>query len=67
MLVKTGDIITKSLIDAIVRAELGPGDKLASLERLAKESGTSVLSVREAIQSLSTIGILDIRHGKACT
>jgi GntR family transcriptional regulator, transcriptional repressor for pyruvate dehydrogenase complex len=64
MLVKTGDIITKSLIDAIVRGELGPGDKLASLEQLAKESGTSVLSVREAIQSLSTIGILDIRHGK---
>jgi GntR family transcriptional regulator, transcriptional repressor for pyruvate dehydrogenase complex len=64
LITKTGDIIIKNLIDAIVRGELKPGDRLPSLEILAKQSGTSVLSAREAVQNLSVIGILEICHGK---
>jgi len=64
MMMKAGDIIIKNLIDAIVKEELGPRDKLPSLENLAKKSGTSVLSAREAVQSLSNLGILEICHGR---
>jgi len=64
MVIKAGDIIIKNLIDSIVKEELRPRDKLPSLENLAKESGTSVLSVREAVQSLSNLGILQICHGR---
>jgi GntR family transcriptional repressor for pyruvate dehydrogenase complex len=63
-MMKAGDIIIKNLIDAIVKAELAPGDKLPSMENLAKKSETSVLSVREAVQSLANLGILEICHGK---
>jgi GntR family transcriptional regulator, transcriptional repressor for pyruvate dehydrogenase complex len=64
MVLKAGDIVIKSLIDSIIKGELRPGDKLPSLEHLARKSRTSVLSAREAVQNLETIGILDIRHGK---
>jgi len=64
MVIKAGDIVIKNLIDSIIKGELKPGDKIPSLELLAKRSGTSVLSAREAVQSLETIGILDILHGK---
>jgi GntR family transcriptional regulator, transcriptional repressor for pyruvate dehydrogenase complex len=64
MVIKAGDIVIKNLIDSIIKGELKPGDKLPSLEHLAKNSGTSVLSAREAVQNLETIGILDILHGK---
>jgi GntR family transcriptional regulator, transcriptional repressor for pyruvate dehydrogenase complex len=64
MIIKAGDIVIKYLIDAIVRGDLKPGDRLLSLEHLAKQCGTSVLSAREAVQNLAIIGILDICHGK---
>jgi GntR family transcriptional repressor for pyruvate dehydrogenase complex len=63
-MMKAGDIIIKNLIDAIVKDELAPGDKLPSMENLSKKSETSVLSVREAVQSLANLGILEICHGK---
>jgi|WetSurMetagenome_2_1015567.scaffolds.fasta_scaffold02400_7 GntR family transcriptional regulator, transcriptional repressor for pyruvate dehydrogenase complex len=64
MVIKAGDIVIKNLIDAVIKGELKPGDRLPSLEHLAKKSGTSVLSAREAVQNLAVIGILDICHGK---
>jgi GntR family transcriptional regulator, transcriptional repressor for pyruvate dehydrogenase complex len=63
-MMKTGDFIIKNLIDALVKEELGPGDKLPSMENLAKMSETSILSVREAVQNLATLGILEISHGR---
>jgi GntR family transcriptional regulator, transcriptional repressor for pyruvate dehydrogenase complex len=64
MITRAGDIVTKSLIDSIVRGDFMPGDKLPSLENIAKQNSTSVLSVREAVQGLANLGILDICHGK---
>jgi len=63
-MIKAGDIVIKNILDAFVAGEIKPGDKLPSLENLAKKSGTSVLSVREAVQNLATLGILEICHGK---
>jgi GntR family transcriptional repressor for pyruvate dehydrogenase complex len=63
-MIKAGDIVIKSLIDSIVKGDYKPGDRLPSLGNIAKLSGTSVLSAREAVQSLETLGILEICHGK---
>jgi len=64
MIVKTPDVIAKHLVNAIGRGELGPGDRLPTLVQLASTTGTSVLSVREAIASLAAIGLVEVRHGK---
>ncbi len=54
----------KFLLDLIMKGEVKPGDKLPSTENLAKEIGTSVLSAREAVQSLSAVGLVEISHGR---
>jgi len=41
-----------------------PGDKLPSTENLAKQTGTSVISAREALQNLASIGLVEISHGR---
>jgi GntR family transcriptional repressor for pyruvate dehydrogenase complex len=64
MITRAGDIVIKNLIDSIVRGEFMSGDRLPSLENIAKQTGTSVLSVREAVQGLAALGILEICHGK---
>jgi GntR family transcriptional repressor for pyruvate dehydrogenase complex len=64
MMIKASDAVIRYLIEAIVKGDLKPGDKLPSAETLAKLCGTSVLSAREAVQSLATIGIIEISHGR---
>ena len=64
MLKKACDSVTKLLIEAMGKGELRPGDKLPSAQALAKRGGTSVLSAREAVQNLATIGIVEIIHGR---
>jgi GntR family transcriptional repressor for pyruvate dehydrogenase complex len=61
---KAGGIVIKNFIDAIIKGDFKPGDRLPSLEKLAKQNGMSVVSVREAVQNLAGMGILDICHGK---
>jgi GntR family transcriptional regulator, transcriptional repressor for pyruvate dehydrogenase complex len=64
MMIKASDAVVKYLIEGIVNGSLKPGDKLPSAESQAKLCGTSVLSTREAVQSLATIGIIEISHGR---
>lgn len=64
MMIKASDAVIKYLIEAIAKGELQPGDKLPSAETQAKLCGTSVLSAREAVQSLAAIGIIEISHGR---
>jgi GntR family transcriptional regulator, transcriptional repressor for pyruvate dehydrogenase complex len=64
MMIKASDVVIKYLLEGIVSGDLKPGDKLPSAESLAKLCGTSVLSTREALQSLATIGIIEISHGR---
>lgn len=61
---KRSEIITKNLLNSIARGTIGPGDKLPSIEKLAKTFGTSAISVREALQALDIIGLAEIRQGK---
>jgi GntR family transcriptional repressor for pyruvate dehydrogenase complex len=64
MMIKASDVVIKYLLEGIVSGNLKPGDKLPSAESQAKLCGTSVLSTREALQSLATIGIIEISHGR---
>ncbi|MCX6260612.1 MAG: FCD domain-containing protein [Bacteroidia bacterium] len=64
MIIKPSDIVIRNLLDMIVSGTVKPGDKIPSTERIAKNTGTSVISAREAIQNLATIGIVEIQHGR---
>ena len=64
MNIKRSEIITKNLLNSIARGTIKPGDKLPPIENLAKTFGTSVISVREALQALDIIGLAEIHQGK---
>jgi GntR family transcriptional repressor for pyruvate dehydrogenase complex len=61
---KASDLVVKYIFDAISKNDFADSDKLPSAESLAKLTGTSIVSAREAIQSLSNIGLLKISHGR---
>jgi DNA-binding FadR family transcriptional regulator len=62
--IKSSDLVIKNLLSQIMRGAIQPGDKLPSTEHLAKEMGTSIISAREAIQSLAAIGLVEVSHGR---
>lgn len=57
------DSIVKELTDKIISGELKDGDNLGSQDDLAKSMGVSRASLREALNRLSLMGLIDIRHG----
>ncbi|MBP7527661.1 MAG: FadR family transcriptional regulator, partial [Syntrophorhabdaceae bacterium] len=64
MVRKTSDLVLNNLFDLIMKNEVKPGDKLLPAESMAKEFKISVASTREAVQSLATMGLVDIIHGR---
>lgn len=64
MITKASDVVVRLLLEAINKGELKPGDKVPTTQTLSRLSGTSIISAREAVQSLATIGILEISHGR---
>lgn len=59
--------VHKSVQDAIrqyiVEKELRPGDPMVTEGELARRLGVSRNSVREAVRSLESVGVLESRHG----
>lgn len=55
--------ITRYLISLLLSGKVEPGAKLPSERRLAERLGMSRGTVRQAIQSLDLLGIIDIRPG----
>lgn len=55
--------IAERLRDLIVLQRLEPGDRLPSERDLATRLGVSRTSVRQALASLRSIGLVDVRHG----
>lgn len=49
--------------ELILTRGLGPGDPLPTEAELCEELGVSRSSVREAMRSLATLDIVDVRHG----
>jgi GntR family transcriptional repressor for pyruvate dehydrogenase complex len=55
--------VVEELRDYITRHELEPGAKLPPERVFLDQLGVSRSSLREAIRVLSTIGLIDVRHG----
>ena len=57
------DSIVKELTDKIISGELKDGDNLGSQDDLANSMGVSRASLREALNRLSLMGLIEIKHG----
>ncbi|EGQ1688536.1 FadR family transcriptional regulator [Staphylococcus pseudintermedius] len=55
--------IADILIQQIEEGMLKEGDRLPSIQKLAAEYGVSNASIREALNALRIIGLIDIKHG----
>lgn len=56
--------ITRKLLDYLLSSgDLVPGDRIPSERQLAKDLGVGRSPVREALKSLSVMGMLDVRQG----
>ncbi|PWZ94734.1 FadR family transcriptional regulator, partial [Staphylococcus pseudintermedius] len=55
--------IADILIQQIEEGVLKEGDRLPSIQKLAAEYGVSNASIREALNALRIIGLIDIKHG----
>nr|WP_246062373.1 FadR/GntR family transcriptional regulator [Haloactinospora alba] len=54
---------TERIKTMIADGTLSPGDRLPTERELAGELGVSRSSMREAIRALTTLGVLEVRHG----
>ncbi|HEY1369146.1 MAG TPA: FadR/GntR family transcriptional regulator [Gaiellaceae bacterium] len=57
------DQLTHDLVDMIERERLGPGDRLPSVNALARRFEVAGPTIREALRRLQALGLVDIRHG----
>ncbi|WP_320669468.1 FadR/GntR family transcriptional regulator [Patulibacter defluvii] len=55
--------ITRTLLDYLLSGEVSPGSKIPPERQLAEALGVGRSQVREAIKSLSLLGLLDVRQG----
>jgi len=60
----TYEAVEAAIKEYIIENELQPGDPLPSERELAQALGVSRPSVREAIRSLSVLGLVDVRTGE---
>ncbi|WP_017596400.1 FadR/GntR family transcriptional regulator [Nocardiopsis potens] len=49
--------------EMIAEGELSPGDRLPTERELSAAFGVSRSSLREAVRTLTTLGVLEVRHG----
>lgn len=61
---KTYEKVSESILAMIKQGSLQPGDRLESIEQLAKSFGVSRSAVREALSGLRTMGIVTMRQGE---
>ena len=55
--------VADTLLESIKSGNYQVGDKIPSIQKLSKEYGVGVASVREALNALRTIGVLEIKQG----
>ncbi|WP_099867586.1 transcriptional regulator NanR [Pararhizobium haloflavum] len=61
---KLSDQVLDRLREMIVRGELAPGDPMPSERALMERFGVGRPAVREALQSMQTMGLITISHGE---
>ncbi len=60
---KVRDSLVRTILDQIFQGKLLAGDRLPSIGELGRRHGMSIVSVREAIQKLSLMGLVRVRQG----
>jgi DNA-binding FadR family transcriptional regulator len=60
---KLSDEVRRGLLKLIKSGEVGLGEPLPSERELMEQFGVGRPAIREAMQSLETIGLIEIRHG----
>ncbi len=58
--------VMQRLVEYVADGGLKPGDALPAQQQLAKQLGVSRPVLREAVQGLASMGLLDIRPGSGC-
>ncbi|MBT9386894.1 FadR family transcriptional regulator [Pseudooceanicola sp. CBS1P-1] len=58
-----GDVLMQAVLEMVRSDGLRPGDRLPAIKTLAERFGVSVPTLREAMQRLANLGVVDIRHG----
>jgi GntR family transcriptional repressor for pyruvate dehydrogenase complex len=58
------ELIAEQIVEAIRVTDLKPGDRLPPEAQLAKQLGAGRTSVREALQKLQTLGIVEVIRGR---
>jgi GntR family transcriptional repressor for pyruvate dehydrogenase complex len=59
---KVRDTLVRTILDRIFRGKLRAGDRLPSVGELARRHRMSAVSVREAVQKLSLMGLVRVRQ-----
>lgn len=55
--------IARRLVEYLLSGEVSPGERMPSERELAQAFGVGRSAMREAIKSLSLIGLVEVRHG----
>src|SRR4051812_33479187 len=59
--------VSAAVLERIRAGEFGPGDRLPTEKSLMEQYGVGRNSVREAVQALVTLGLVDVRPGRGAT
>ena len=59
--------VSAAVLERIRSGEFAPGDRLPTEKSLMQEYGVGRNSVREAVQALVTLGLVDVRPGRGAT
>ena len=59
-----GDVVFEQMKSAIINGKWKPGEKIPSENELAKVMGVSRITVREAFQKFTSLGIMESRQGE---
>jgi GntR family transcriptional regulator, transcriptional repressor for pyruvate dehydrogenase complex len=61
---RLSDMIADRLLEAIISGRLEEGDRLPSERELGEQFGVSRTVIREAVRSLATKGVVEVRSGR---
>jgi len=61
---RLSEVIENHLRELILSGDVRPGDKLPSEKELSKQFGVSLVTVREGLKGLESLGLIEKRQGK---
>jgi GntR family transcriptional regulator, transcriptional repressor for pyruvate dehydrogenase complex len=62
---RASDQVFSGLLEALLSGRYAPGEKLPTQRTLAAEAGVTMGTLREALQRLEQMGLIEVRHGDA--